>query len=125
MIEFNLFLICNLIALMYVWFETDAFIEWGKLFKLKFLKYKEYDDIKSSSLSAIAGKNYCDFLLYKYPGHFLVKLITCPTCLSVWVNILAVCVFNSGVLVKTLGFNIIITWVLFNMLRWSLQKLNA
>lgn len=125
MIQFDFILIVNLVVFLYIWFDTDAVSEWASLFHLKFLKYREYDEIKKSSLSAMAGKSYCDFLLFKYGDNFFIRGITCPVCFTVWVNIALLCVFYSKLSVLLIGPNILLSWILYHALRWVLQKLNA
>lgn len=126
MLIFNFLLIVNLVAALYIWFDTDALPEWASLLKLKFLKYKEYADNKKSFSPLVSSQEYVEFLAAKYgENSFFIRLISCPVCFSVWLNIALVCLFYNKIGVMILGPNIILTWVLYHSLRWVLQKLNA
>jgi hypothetical protein len=122
---FDVLLIINLVVALYIWFDTDAIVEWASLLRLKFLKYKEFFDNKKSPVPMAASMLYTEFLVYKYgPESFLIRLITCPICFTVWVNIAVFCVFYSKVEVMMLGPNILMSWILYHVLRKILQKLN-
>lgn len=123
--QFDFLLIVNLVVLLYIWFDTDAFIEWASLFRCKWFKYQEFNEIKKNALSAVAGKSYCEFLLFKYGRYFLIRLITCPICFTVWVNIVLYFLFSEKISVYLLGPNIMLSWILYHSLRHILQKLNA
>ena len=119
----NILMLCWLIAILYTLFDTDALVEWGGFLRLKFLKFSEYSEIKKSALGK-SVHTYVDFLIYKYGKYFIIRLLTCPTCFSVWLNILALGVFSSSVGgVRMLGFNILATWLLYFTLRKVLQLL--
>lgn len=122
---FDLLLIINLVVALYIWFDTDAIVEWGSLLHLKFLGYKKYNETKKSVLSSVAAKTYCDWLLFSYGENFFIRLITCPICFTVWVNVVLICVFYSRLSVVMLGPNILASWLLYHTLKWILQKLNA
>ena len=120
----DIWLLCGIVAFLYIWFETDAFIEWSALLHLKCFKYEEYNKIKKSPLSAIAGKSYTDFLLYTYGKSFFIRLITCPICFSVWVNLVALGVFYFSIgTFLVIGFNVLVTWLVYHGLRAALKLL--
>lgn len=120
----DLLLIANLVVLMYIWFDTEAFVEWSRLFKLKFFKYHEYFLAKQSPVPFIACQTYPDFLAQTYgPKSFSIRLITCPICLGVWLNFIGSCLRNYGTFLF-LGFNILATWILYHSVKWLLRKLN-
>ena len=123
---FDFLLIINLVVILYIWFDADATVEWAKLMKLKFLKYKEYDENKKSQVPMIARQRYTEFLMYRYGANsFVIRLITCPICFTVWCNIALLCVFHDKVSMLWLGPNILTSWLLYHSLKWVLQKLNA
>ncbi len=69
-----------------IWFDTEAFIEYAKVFQLR--RFSETID------SFIQGKEdggETSFINYLIMFHdsFWVKLITCPVCLNTWISILA------------------------------------
>ena len=68
---------------MHVWFDTDAFVEYSKLFRLKkafridlWEKYREINP----------RIDYLEYLRIKH-GSFFIRLITCKNCLLVWISI--------------------------------------
>lgn len=64
--------------IMFIWFNTDAFLDyfsWTKLFKLK--DYKEYI-LKNRKII------YPDFLFIQSPN-FFTKLLSCKPCLNFWI----------------------------------------
>ena len=78
-------LICLSSLIQLIWFKTEAFIEYAKLLKLtsyfgldEFLKIKETDPFF----------DYHTFLL-EYKNSFLVRLITCPICVSTWIGLIS------------------------------------
>jgi hypothetical protein len=77
--------------LLIVWFKTNAFCEYLEYFRFEnnfFINsyYKERKKI-------VNDLHYTDFLLIKN-NCFFIRLITCPICLGVWLNILASFFFN-------------------------------
>jgi|SRR5579862_6833376 len=72
-----------------IWFKSDAFIEWGSLFGLEnFLKVSEYKAMKLNQLPL--DINYPTFLKIKY-DNFIVNMLACPLCLSVWLSFIGSC----------------------------------
>lgn len=70
--------------ILLIWFRTNAWVEYTRLFKLNFLsKYKEYESatIKEPLLE------YHTFL-NRYYNSFLTRLLTCPICFSTWLGII-------------------------------------
>lgn len=86
----NIISIFWIILFLYIYFETEALISWAKLLKLKFFKYEEYEE-KQKIFPDI---KYTDFLIMKY-NNFIIKLITCAECLSVWINIFLFLFFSN------------------------------
>lgn len=122
---FDILLIINLVAILYVWLDTDAIAEWGALLRLKFLKYDEYIKNKTSPVPMIASQTYAEFLACRYgKNSFFIRLVTCPICFSVWMNIALICVFYSRIGMSVIGFNIVLTWLLYYVLRHVLNRLN-
>ena len=69
--------------ILLVWFKTDAFNEYCKLFNLNEKFYlNEYNQMLLDG----AFISYPDFLAEYHPS-FFTKLISCPICLSVWLGI--------------------------------------
>ena len=126
MATFDILLIFNLVVILYVWFDTNAIIEWVSLLKLRFFKYKEYEEHKKSPVPMFAVHSYPDFLAYKYgPKSFLIRMITCSICFSVWCNIVLLCIFFDKLEFLWIGPNIIMSWLGYHSLRWMLKVFNA
>lgn len=69
-------LIFWIVSILILWFESDAFVEYSKLFGFKFNSFKEAKNNKFDL-------TFPQYLVNKYPS-FLTKLISCPICLSAW-----------------------------------------
>jgi hypothetical protein len=98
----NVFSVSFLLSyLLILWFRTNAFVEYINLFRLSSLFFvTEYNKLRSEGY----GDLYVDFLHEYYKDFFIVRLVSCPICLSVWLGILC-CVFygvQSGCLVAPL-----------------------
>lgn len=78
-------LVITLIGLILtLWFRSNAWLEYTKLLGCNFLsKYKEYE----AEVSKYPLLEYHDFLKQNY-NCFLIRLITCPVCLSTWLGLL-------------------------------------
>lgn len=116
----NVSLIFGLVVLLFIWFDTDAVVEWARQFKLNYFKFNEYDTNKKSAMPYAL---YCEFIEGRYaPRSFLLRLVTCPICLTVWCNIflsvLGLIKFSS------LGISIFFTWVLYHGLKIVVKKAN-
>ena len=70
-------------SLLFFVYNTDAFVEYVSLFRLKKIfnvdKYEEH--LRSYPLNS-----YWDYVLYNR-NNFVTKLISCPICVSVWGNL--------------------------------------
>ena len=76
-------LIISLILLTF--FRTEAWVEYCKLLRFDFIsKYKDYELKKSNDVSL----DYIQYLR-QYHNCFLIRLITCPICLSMWLGIIS------------------------------------
>lgn len=80
---YHIFLIT---LILLVWFKTDAFIVYSKLFKVnKFFYVNEWEEYKNTKDCSVT---YLQFLRIKIPNGFFTKLITCPICFTVWLSII-------------------------------------
>lgn len=98
--------ICFVALTLLVWFDTDAFIEYVKLFKLeKWFKVDQFLEIEQSP-----DFGYREFLL-EYHNNFFTRLIACPICTSVWLGF-CVSIFTSLTLspVFALGGLLLYKW---------------
>jgi hypothetical protein len=75
-----LIVICFIATVLLLWFRTDAWIEYTRLFHLNFLSfYKDFDQKYKEDVML----TYIDYLRRNH-NCFFVRLITCPVCQSVW-----------------------------------------
>ena len=88
-------------AISIIWFYTDSFLYYSRLFKL-------WIDVRLEYLAYIAvnpSKFFPDFLTEKFSVHpnsvysFLSKLIGCPFCLTVWLSVLAGILYNEPIII--------------------------
>lgn len=77
--------------ILFLWFETDGFIQYSKLFKFgklfkidEFLEYKETKNPKITYHSYIRQKH----------NNFFTKLITCVPCFNFWITLIVTILFN-------------------------------
>jgi len=67
-----------------IWFNTSAVVEYGKLLKLDGVLFiKEYEDYV---LNIDIDATYITFLACT-KDNFIIRLITCPLCLSLWYSL--------------------------------------
>ena len=100
------------IAFIYIWCETDGPYEWANLLRLPFPQIKEYYKAKKN-LSLYGSMSFHNYLL-TYRNNFFTRLITCPVCLAVWVNIIFSIFWLEW---QYLGVNIVLTWMGYFLLR--------
>lgn len=70
------FVVCFILI---IWFETNALVEYLKLWGFK--KYFKIEGFESSALLS-----YPTYLIINYPN-FFTKLLNCPICVGFWLNI--------------------------------------
>ncbi len=84
---------------MLIWFKSDAFIEYVKLFKLdKFLRLDDYQSERFTNpciTYPLFLKMYCGKNRY---GKFLFKLIGCRLCTNIWLSALFALSFSISLL---------------------------
>ncbi len=72
-----------LALILLIWFRTEAWVEYCRLFHLNFLSfYKDFYEKRQNDV-ALTYLGY----LRQYHNTFIVRLITCPICLGVWLGI--------------------------------------
>jgi hypothetical protein len=74
--------------LLFVWFKTDAFVEYAS--GISFFERLFRVDVYKKALIQ-TGISYPDFLLRTFSQYFLIRLITCPVCLGTFLSVLASC----------------------------------
>lgn len=87
---------CSIVAMVLIlWFKTEVWYEYTKLFGLSRLSLeKEYEQEKQNDITI----DYIKFLRKNWRDKFIIRLITCPICLSYWLSFL-VCLFSLNILV--------------------------
>lgn len=74
------------VFVLIIWNETNAFVEYCRLLGFSLEGYKIQEQ---------AGIPFTDYLMSAYHEKFLVRLICCPICLSVWLSGLAAYLFEN------------------------------
>lgn len=94
---------CSIISLiLLIWFRTEAWLEYTRLFRLNFLSfYKDYDQKRQKDITL----NY-QIYLRRYHDCFFVRMITCPICLAVWLSMGAVLLQAAVTLVLAAMFHL-------------------
>jgi hypothetical protein len=84
-----------ILTILIVWFKTDAFVEYCKIFKLDFLLLN-YNQLELTFPQYLYTQR--NVLFNSQVAIFFIKLITCPFCLSFWL-----CLFASLIIVNPLA----------------------
>ena len=77
-------LICLQVTILFVWYKTDAFVEYIKYLPKDIFKVKAYIIEKDNNDMTLTYHNY----LKQFNSGFFVRLITCPICLNIWLSII-------------------------------------
>lgn len=76
-------LICLVSLILFLLFETNVLVEYGRAFKIRLPELDNYSKIIDSG----GHTHYLKYLRGIYEKSFIFKLITCPICLSVWISL--------------------------------------
>lgn len=95
--------------ILLVWFKTDAFNEYCKVFGLD---EKFHLDQYNQLLKDGGDLSYPEFLIEYYPS-FFTKLLSCPICLSMWLSIV-MSIFVGFSAIGTLSFFGLISYKLID-----------
>jgi len=102
-------------SFLFFLYDTEAFIEYVKLLRMDKLfevdKYEKYLDTAGNS-------SYWEYLVWEKPN-FLRKLVSCPFCVSFWMNLGALYFHGSGVMLMV---NLWLTLFLYLVLKTLLSK---
>lgn len=92
--------------ILVIWFDTNAFVEYGRLLGFRFEAYKKNEEL---------GVSFSDWLEVKY-DNFITRLIACPICSAVWIQVGGYFIFES-IWVLSLGtFFSLIFYFLFKIM---------
>tara|TARA_B100000959_G_C14380671_1_gene378027 strand:+ start:57 stop:404 length:348 start_codon:yes stop_codon:yes gene_type:complete len=102
-------------SLLFFLYKTEAFVEYSKLFRLGKIfgidKYEKWVD-------AVGDSSYWEYLTFERQT-FLRKLVSCPFCVSFWLNALAFLYYEN---VVYLLINLWLTLFLYLLLTCLLKK---
>ena len=78
--------------LMHIWLDSDALVEYLNLFKQEHLFHvSDYNELHKQGYLG----NYTQFLREYYGDSFLIRLSTCPLCLSFWLGVFEMAVLGK------------------------------
>lgn len=98
--------------LIFVWKNTNVFIDYYNWFNLKGLKWvNDYNKKNDSGFI----ETFFDYLSREKHEYFFVKLITCPICLSVWSGIF--CLPFVGLKFLSIGFLVLFFYYLLEQIK--------
>ena len=101
----NLGIISSSAYFLFIWFETNAVIEYAKIFRLDFLFYtKEYEE----SLELAPDLPYSLFIV-AHKDTFINRILSCPFCLCTWMMIYFGLIFFFVLGFRVFGF-IFLDW---------------
>lgn len=81
-----------IVFILFLWFNTDAFIQYSKLFRLnKRLKISDWEDYRLTVSNKVSYQEY----LFLKNKSFFTKLISCRPCLAFWITICTSIIFSS------------------------------
>jgi|LakMenEpi03Aug12_release.lakeMendotaPanAssembly.Ray.scaffolds.fasta_scaffold494335_2 hypothetical protein len=101
------------VSILLIWFNTNAFVEYCKVLGLNKLLLG-FENNNSTNLSFPQYLYIRSRQFVKCNGcKFLISLITCPLCLSVWLSIFGGCIFLSYIQIPLL---FIITFVSYQLI---------
>ena len=96
--------------ILFLWFNTDAFISYCKLFRLnKLFKLNDFDDYKVNNPKA----DYLNFPRIKHTS-FIVELFTCKPCFCFWVVLIDILLFSSLINLATIYLLSYISYKILN-----------
>ena len=79
------------VFLLYMWFNTDGFVEYSKVFGLnKIFKINLWEDYREINPKL----DYLSYMRLKQ-SNFFIKLITCKQCLSFWLVLISCFFFKN------------------------------
>ena len=94
---------------MYAWFDTDAFIEYSKLFGLsRRFRIDAWSDYREANPRI----GYLEYIRIKHPS-FFIRLATCKPCLLFWISAACSAIFTSVVFFP---FVYVSSYLIYNLL---------
>ncbi len=106
------YIIFLFVFVLIIWFNTEAFVEYCHVLKLKWFKVQDYLNAKESDFTL----TYHSYLLQKH-NSFFIRLITCPFCLNFWLILIGKFIFGYFFIeIPTIYVTSLITYFIFNKL---------
>lgn len=100
------------VFILVIWFNTEVFVEYSNLLKLKWFKIYDYLNAKETDFTL----TYHSFLLQKH-NNFFTKLVTCPFCINFWFILIGKFIFDYSFLeIPTIYVTSLIIYFIFNKL---------
>lgn len=114
MVDIMVFLkvVALIVMILIVWFNSGAFAAYCKVLGLKKLLfgYKNNTDNLTFPQYLYVKKN----IIFKNPVHiFLIELVTCPLCLTVWLSIFGAGIFLNYLYIPIVFLVSLLTYLLF------------
>ncbi len=104
-------IVCFILTILIVWFKTNAFAEYCKLFNFKkiLLGYEaENNSLTFPQYLYVKTRTIFECSICK----FIVSLITCPICLSLWLCIIGACLYGTILLTPLFYITVLICYSL-------------
>ena len=96
--------------LLFIWFDTDSFVEYFRLLKLnKLFKIDKFDEYKMQNPKI----SYLSFIRQKY-SNFYTRLITCPPCINFWI-VFVLCIIYNNIIFFPIIY--VISYVIYMLLK--------
>jgi len=106
------------VFLLFIWFDTTAFVDYSKLFRLNkiFLisNWEEYRTINPRI-------DYLSFIGTR-KRNFITKLVSCKPCFTFWLSIISCLIFSK---ILYLPIVYILSYLIYNIyvyILWKLKK---
>lgn len=83
-----------IVFILFIWFNTDAFIQYSKLFGFSHIfKINDWESYRTSNPKI----GYLEYVSLKH-RNFFTKLISCKPCFNFWITLIICILFNSLIL---------------------------
>ena len=108
---------CFIISIiLIVWHKTEAFYEYCNLLRVNLFKIKDY----SSFVKDVPEMGYKEWLMTEHDC-FFVRLITCPICLGIWLNIVfCLCIWDFSFFFVKIWISYLLYFVIAALIKKSL-----
>jgi hypothetical protein len=112
MIDF-LYSLGFIVTFLIVWFQTDAFVEYCKVFGFKKILFNyEFSELTFPQYLYSKRNILCKTKI----SLFYIKLITCPVCLSFWLCLIAGTIINNFLIIPLLYVTSVFVYLVFSKL---------